>query len=1118
MALKVLKELKRKPLFRKVDTCVTSLTGDKITFVGEIEFTLDTIGLVTFLVVKQMSHEIILGIDELGKHAYYLNNDFLIWGQDVFPLIDTARSLGSEVVSLDICHDHLQSVLLKYKHLFKEGNLPTAKLPAIEVTTESGKIVHKKPYRLPLTKRVIAEDEIQKMLTNGIIRPSNSEWASPITLVPKQDGTTRFCVDYRAVNDVTIKDRYPLPLIQDIFDTLNGSVIYSSIDLQSGYWQLPVHPDSVKKAAFVCHLGQYEFLRMPFGLCNAPAVFQRAMNQILAPFIGKFAMVYLDDVIIFSKTPEEHAQHLDQVLKTFAGAGLTLKESKCHFGKSTLNLLGYEISKAGISAQPAKTRAIAELSAPRNVSELRSFLGMASYYRQLVEGFAKIAQPLYRLTSKSVSWTWGSAENQAFTNLKNALVSSTVMAYPNTSQPYILYTDASEFAIGAILCQEDDEGVERPIQYLSQQLTPTQRKYAVIEKEAFAVVYALKKLRPYLLGSDCTVYTDHKPLLSFFVGEVANTKIQRWAILLAEFGARIRYRPGKNNIRADMLSRIKFQKEAAVLDADSEWVSPDQVKAHLPPNVPVLADNIDVDALLFDQRNEFSDEREACSDPSSRLILIDDLVYSIARPRHNVPQYPRLLLPSRYRDQVISRCHEDIGHQSLYKTMARVQESYVWPAMKREISNWINKCALCAVHTKRREKVPLGEMPIATASGLYVGIDLIGPLTPSRYSGARYIMTCIDYYDGWTEAYPLQRKTNEAVWERLRNDFVPRHSAPEVIITDQGSEFKGIDFAQWLQGMGIEHRKTTPYHPQSNGRVERFNGTLKRILKKMINGERADWEDRLGTALAAYRISTSVVTGHSPFMLRYAHPPRFPLTRLLGDDPSRNFNNRLELQADLMQAAAKATEDSRVHNRARLARQANAGVINVGDKVMLKAREPLSMTAQWDYGFLVSRINGKAITLLHPTTGVRQTVNRDQVRVVDPDIAWDQVHPRPRRTQARVRDREQIAPRERLVADQHSPPPSPPPEDAIQPVPFAQDDQMDTDEFPRNGEHVPDPVRHPPLPRLRLKRQVPDNEPEEPEATTSGYNLRKRPRWTAEEIAVINNFLQWLAVPPSSFS
>ena len=1002
VALSALRKCGRPCFFQKCEDHIVSMTGNKVNILGKIELDVYNVGLVEFLVVDKMVHEIIIGFNTLLQYGFKLDDKTLVWGTNEFKVGSQLQfGLDSSIISeIDCGLDNVKQVVNEYQDLFREGVLPVANLPAIEIRSEPGKVVHKRPYRTPLAKRLVVEQEVEKMLQLGVIRPSQSEWASPITLVPKPDGSVRFCVDYRALNDITIKDRYPLPLVQDIFDTLKGSTIFSTLDLASGYWQLPVEEGSIHKTAFVCHCGTYEWLRMPFGLTCAPAVFQRAMNQILSKFIGKFVMVFLDDVIVFSKSPEEHAEHLKQIFDAFREAGLTLKEKKCHFAKSALNLLGYVVSNEGISAQPEKTEAISNLLSPNDVSEIRSFLGMCGYYRQLVPHFAQIAEPLHQLTRKGVVWRWADKQEESFQSLKRALVTSPIMAYPDTSKSYILYTDACDYAVGAILCQEDDEGIERPIQYVSHQLTSTQRKWATIEKEAFGVVYAIKKLRAYLLGSDFVIFTDHKPLLSFFSGEIANTKIQRWAILLAEFGAPIKYRPGPNNVRADMLSRIKARhSEASVIDVDSEWVTPDQVKEHLPPLVPVQADNLCMDTILMGQIAEFSEERVSAREEDSRYCMIDNILYSIARPKYNAPNYPRLVLPSMFRNQVIERCHSDVGHQSLFKTMSRVQETYVWSGMKRDVKDWISKCGLCQVHTKRRERVSMGEMPIAHAPGQFVGIDLIGPLLPSRYSGARYIMTCIDHYDGWAEAYPLVRKTNEAVWERLRNEYIPRFSVPEVILTDQGSEFKGQEFKQWLEGMGIEHRRTSPYHPQSNGRTERFNGTLKRILRKLVNGNRADWEDQLGAALTAYRISTSTVTGQSPFMLRYVHPPRYPLTRLLSEDSSRSFENRLELQADLMQHAATATRDSRHYNRQRLARQANAEVIKPGDKVIVRAREPLTLTAQWDYGFIVTKVNGKVLNILHPTTGVKQIINRDQVRLVDPDIAWDSVHPRPRRVQ-----------------------------------------------------------------------------------------------------------------------
>ena len=511
-----------------------------------------------------------------------------------------------------------------------------------------------------------------------------------------------------------------------------------------------------------------------------------------------------------------------------------------------------------------------------------------------------------------------------------------------------------------------------------------------------------------------------------------------------------------------------------MIDADNEWVTPDQVRAHLPPVTPVIADDLCPQTLFMAQMAEHQDEREdARTNEESRFVLIDNLLYSIAKPKSNLPQYPRLVLPEQFREQVIRRCHKDVGHQSLFKTMSRVQESYVWTGMKRDIRNFIAKCGLCQVHTKRAEQVPMGEMPIANAPNQIVGMDLIGELVPSKYSGAKYIMTLIDHHDGWAEAYVLPNKKKETVWERLRNDFIPRYGAPEVIITDQGAEWKGTDFDAWLEGLGIEHRRTVPYHPCSNGKIERFNGVLKSILKKLVNKDRTDWEDQLGAAMTAYRLSTSTATGYSPFFLRYAHPPRYPLTRLMGNDPSRNFENRLELHAELMQQAAQATKDSRHYNRERLARKANAKDLTVGDSVILKAREPLSLTAKCDYGFGVTKVNGKVITILHPTTGVTQVVNRDQVRLTDPDIAWDEVHPRPRRRQ--VKQPVKTGRRPQPAADA---PQAPAP---IPNAPLAQN------------------VRR--VPTIHLKRRA-DTAVNGNHQESGRYDLRKRARWSAEPMDV----------------
>ena len=984
---------------RKESRDIISVSGDCIQVVGIADIKVDT-GWIEVRVVKGLSHDLILGWDQLHRYGWGLSDNTasttVIWGQHVYNVI---KRKTQEVCKIDIPSSPYSDVLRQYSSVFGEPEvLLPANLPPLEIVTE-GHPICQRPYRVALNKRDVIDAELDKMLKLGIVRPSASEWASPVHLVPKKDGSTRFCVDYRKLNSVTIKDRYPLPVIREIFDQLTGAKVFTLMDLRSGFWQLPVQPNSIHKTAFTCHRGLYEFTRMPFGLCNAPSAYQRAMNQVLAQFIGKSAMVFIDDIVIFSKNEADHKKHLAEVLNALKEAGLTVKQEKCTFGCSQIDLLGYVVSGDGITAQPQKTTAIRNLPPPQDVPTLRSFLGMAGYYRQLVPHYAELAEPLHQLTRKSVKWEWTAVHQNAFNHLRQALISPCVMAYPSVNDPYILYTDASDYAIGGILCQEDSQGVERPLQYISAQLDVTQRKWATVEKESFAVIYCLKKLRPYLLGSEFVVYTDHKPLLSLFTKEMANTKIQRWAVLMSEYGAKVKYRPGPNNVRADMLSRIREPPEIAILDATEEWVTIEDLQKGQEPMTPVIADNIDLDECFIQQRREFPEIAVEAGGADSTYILHEDLIYSVARPEKHAGCYPRLLLPQTFREDVIQRCHEESGHQGVLKTLSRIQEHYVWPGMRAQVTEFLRKCGLCIVHQARPERPSMGEMPTAECPGQYVSLDLIGPMVPSAANSNRYILVCLDHYSGWAEAYPLRQKTNEAVWSYLRNDYLPRHGAPQVIITDNGSEFKGKPFAEWLKGHAIEHRTTTPYHPQSNGKIERLNRTLKAMLRKLVNGDRSNWEEKLGTALMAYRTNVSSVTHFTPFFLHHARPPRVAVSRLVAGDPSHTIDNRLELQEQVMREAAKHTEQSRHYNRERLKKRSNAGQIKVGDRVVLKAQEALTLTAKWDFGYIVTRVRGHVLSLLHPSTGYRTQVHRDKVRLISPDIAWDKVRPRPRRQQ-----------------------------------------------------------------------------------------------------------------------
>ena len=947
-------------------------------------------------IVKRMNHVLLLGDDclrELGAVIDYSTGKVHLQGRDFL-----SHTLKGE--DLRIAMTEIEKWTELRPNVFALEGTPNGRMPstAMRIDTGNNPPIRQRAYRTPLGKRKQVEQELQKMLDEGVIRPSKSEWASPITLVPKKDGSIRFCVDFRKVNAITRKDAHPLTLIQDIFDSLSGAKVFSTLDLKSGCWQIPVHEDDIKKTAFITHTGLYEFVRMPFGLANAPAEFQRTMQAVLGDMLGKFVMVYLDDIVIFSRSVEEHEEHLSQVFDALERNGLKLKASKCTFSASSVELLGYVVSADRIKCNPGKTEAIANLPTPRNVKDVRSFLGMAGYYRQCVPQFAKVASPLVKLTRKYVWFSWGEEQQEAFDTLKKLLISSRVMAHPNTQKPYKLYTDACEYAVGAILVQEDDEGIERPIQYLSKQFAGAQLRWATIEKEAYAVVYALTKLRPYLYGAEFTIYTDHKPLKALFLSEVKNTKIQRWAVLIAEYGAPIEYRKGAHNICADMLSRIRDpQLEVSLVDTTEVWFAAEDLEGEHPTSIPWEFDQLEKDSLREEQK-EMPEYQHAFEDDSG-YELKDGLLYTIQAPPRGM-EYPRLVLPPSCRYRVIRRAHTEVGHQALRKTLDRLQEAYKWPGQRRDVAKVLAQCERCAINNGRREYPPPTDMPVAAYPGQIVGMDMCGPF-PVTPHGNRYILTVIDHCTGWVEVKPLPTKESQHVLRYLEQEYLPRYGAPEIVITDQGQEFNAVPVNQYMKEVGIERRRASPYHPQTNGRIERFHRTLKNMIRKLVNHKVCDWEDCLGQALWAHRISTSSVTGFTPFYLQYGRRPRAPLTKLLnrteGDDP-RAIGERIDELARAFKEAARSTEDSRRYNLQRLQQRASKKLIQPGDQVVLVAQERAPLDARWDHQYSVTRVRGPVLTVINMRTGKRRVINRDKVKLVDPDLEWSDVRPCPTRT------------------------------------------------------------------------------------------------------------------------
>ncbi|GJZ46917.1 putative reverse transcriptase domain-containing protein [Tanacetum coccineum] len=380
--------------------------------------------------------------------------------------------------------------------------------------------------------------QLQELSDKGFIRPSSSPWGAPVLFVKNKDGSFRMCIDYRELNKLTVKNRYPLPKIDDLFDQLQGSSVYSKIDLRSGYHQLRVRDEDIPKMAFRTRYGHYEFQVMPFGLTNAPAVFMDLMNRVCRPYLDKFVIVFIDDILIYSKTKEEHDVHLRLILELLKKEELYAKFSKCDFWLSKVQFLGHVIDSEGIHVDPAKIESIKDWESPKTPTEIRQFLGLAGYYRRFIEGFSKIAKPMTKLTQKSVKFNWGEKEETAFQTLKQKLCSAPILALPEGSENFVVYCDASHKGLGAVLMQK-----EKVIAYASRQLKIHEKNYTTHDLELGAVVFALKMWRHYLYGTKCVVYTDHKSLQHILDQKELNMRQHRWLELLSDYDYELRYHP-----------------------------------------------------------------------------------------------------------------------------------------------------------------------------------------------------------------------------------------------------------------------------------------------------------------------------------------------------------------------------------------------------------------------------------------------------------------------------------------------------------------------------------------------------------------------------------------------
>ena len=828
--------------------------------------------------------------------------------------------------------EKLQALVERYADVFAldHTELGCAQDVVHIIDTSDHEPIKQHPRRVPFALRAKVEEMISQMLKDHVIKPSRSPWASPIVLVAKKDGSTRFCVDYRKLNAITKKDVYPLPRIDDTLDLLAANKFFSTLDLASGYWQIQMDESTMEKTAFTTHVGLYEFAVMPFGLCNAPATFQRLMETVLHGLVGKVCLVYLDDVLVLGKTIDEHLQNLESVWQRLQQAGLRLKPSKCHLLREEVEYLGYRVSANGISTDPRKVVAVQNYPVPSDVTALRSFLGLVSYYRRFVANFSVIANPLFALTRKGTPFVWSPKCQEAFQRLKDTLTSAAILAFPDFSREFLLETDASIHGLGAVLSQVQATGGTRPIAFASRTLQSHEKNYGSTELEGLAVVWAAKHFRQYLYGHRCQVYTDHEALKALLNTPHPSGKLARWGLVVQEMDLIINYRPGRKNEKADALSRYPVEREEddqippVIAAVSSDSTDEEHAQAGDPSPTMPLQDRQRLDPelrpmILYLEDGELPEDPKQAkllAAEKSQYAVIEGVLYHVARDGSL-----RVIPPSTERQQLFWTIHAGKlgGHLREAKIVSTLGKHYWWPRMRKDVTAWCKSCLPCATRQVGRAIKP-NLMPIPVGGPFdRIGVDVLQ--LPKSSKGNTYAVVFMDYLTKWPEVYPTKDQSAPTIARLLVEKIVCRHGVPGELLSDRGAVFLSGLLSEMYRLLDIHKVSTTAYHPQTDGLVERFNRTLLEMLSKTATKSGKDWDTRLPFILYAYRVSTHPSTGESPFYLLYGRDARLPTDEALMPPVQRYPIDTTDYRAEFTTKMSEAWESARYHVKKAQSRQ-----------------------------------------------------------------------------------------------------------------------------------------------------------------------------------------------------
>ena len=828
----------------------------------------------------------------------------------------------------------LLRLLQKYHQTFakNEYDLGKCTLEPHHIDTGSAKPISCAPHKMSIHARQDLKKELDAMLRIGVIAECSGPWAAPIIMVRKKDGSWRLCIDYRKLNQVARTTAFPLPRISDILSVLHEKTYFSSLDLVKGFWQIPLDEESQEKTGFVTFFGQFKFTRLPFGLATAPGAFQQRVAKALGPLNWTEAMVYIDDILVFSNDFETHLQSLEQVFLRLNKVNMKAKLKKCEWARSELLYLGHIINRQGIKVDPDKVQAVQSFPLPRCILDVETFLGKVNYYSKFIPKFSAISKPLYDFKKRRFNrdtWQLTDSEIQAFEDLKTSLCTAPVLRHPIHDKPFILSTDASGYAMGAVLSQLFEDG-EHPIAYASKMLNSAESRYSVIEKESSAVCWAIFHFEEYLDGVPFLVYSDHKPLENFPYKIFKNHKIETYIQQLGHFRFIVRYRQGKDNANADTLSRypslpMKSHRSRIVQTAESQVNNFDPLAEHLIPKsqvarerktepcqssqlrLPVHAEQILIENLLANirvvqERNElfhavlqYLHSGELPVDPKLKdeILRTHDL-YLIGDQdelRRNNGGRIVLCIPEPLREYVFFKAHQSptAGHLGQIKTVKRAQDQFWWPQMQQYLRDRVNKCPLCIAHKapSRPNREPLGARQIPMDVWRRIHMDVWSPGMPGR-GGYNTLIGFVDAFSKYFVGVPATNHRAQTIATAITTYIAAPYGLPFEIVSDGAPEFTGHLQRDLLQQFGVTREIVSPYRPQANGQIERMFRTIRPMLSIIAMRRPRQWYKYLPYIAHAYNTSYQISVKNTPFFLMFGRDPD-PMVVEPGDLEDINF-------------------------------------------------------------------------------------------------------------------------------------------------------------------------------------------------------------------------------------